>query len=266
MITGAQHPLDARNTPANGENDEGKGSGSWVMDHGSRDMVQGSRIKDQEPRVITQGSSDKTQAVRIPPSFLRELGEKEAYTGKGKEKRARYQLARAIAGLQERLGRKLSFEEMRITSNGWHEKGKGIRTSHERHLAALIREVATVKKPKGGNGDFQRTKKTVADLPIDKLPLIPAFPHASEDWRRAAALHRELARRANGGDYALSRRETASALEWDEDEAAGINYTLTTLGVIEQVENGAPGKRKGVAARWRYLLPDDDNEDEESVF
>jgi hypothetical protein len=246
--------------------------------HVSSITYQDSRIKSQESRsqesrISTQGASN--QVTRIPPSVLTTLGERCARTTKKvREKDSRYELAREIKGLQERLGRELSFPEHMAVFNAWYNTGKAyMEESYDKQLAASLYEVTTVKKPKGGHADFQQLIRTVANIPVDQLPVIPAFPAAPEAWLRAAALHRELARQANGGVYALSYRDAACALEgWGKDFAGKLNHALTKVGVIEQVDAGAPkgkgrgaAKRTGVAAQWRYLLPlyDEDDEDVE---
>ena len=177
---------------------------------------------------------------------------------KGAERRARFELARAVHGLEQCLGRELSFDEQVTAFNAWYEKGRAfMKVKYDKQLALFLRERSSVKKPKGGDIAFRRMIKTVVDLPANELPVISAFMgDAPETWRRIAALHREKARQAKGGVYELSCRDTANALEgWDHREAHALNDALAKACVIERVENGVPGKRKGVAARWRYLLP-----------
>ena len=167
-------------------------------------------------------------------------------------------MARAVRGLEQCLGRELSFDEQVAAFNGWYKKGAAfMRGKYDKQLALFLRERASVKKPRGGDIAFRRMVKTVAELPASELPVISGFEGAApETWRRVAALHREKARHAKGGVYELSCRDTANALEgWDHRDAHALNDALAKAGVIEKVEKGAVGKRKGVAARWRYLLP-----------
>jgi hypothetical protein len=135
---------------------------------------------------------------------------------------------------------------------------------HDKHLAHFLREIDKVKKPIGGDVAFRRMIQTVAKLPVDELPVISGFEDGGPiSWRRIAALHRELAKQANGGVYKLSCRDTADALEgWSFQDAFALNDALVEAGVITKAENGAAGKRKGVATKWRYLLPLDGDEGE----
>ena len=261
-------------TQRNGENGEDKESVSCLTSQGSRNTSQVSSLKVQVSRFKSQESVTKNQCernpiTRIPPSTLTEMGEMCARTAKKvRERDSRYELAREIKGFQERIRRELSYEEHKTVIKAWFSKSTNMEQNFDKHLAASLYEVTTVKKPKGGNGDFQRLVKTVSDTPVDKLPVIPREPDACEDWRRLAALHRELARRSKDGVYVLSLRDAASAIAGlDKDQVAHANTALVRLGVIEKVDSGAAGKRKGVAARWRYLLPPDDNAaDEEPLF
>ena len=211
-----------------------------------------------------QSSSDQVikcsslPVTPVPHAELRALGERCACSKKGAERRARFELARAVQGLEQCLGRELSFNEQVAAFNGWYKKGgEFMKGKYDKQLALFLRERASVKKPRGGDIAFRRMVKTVAELPASELPVISGFEgDAPETWRRVAALHREKARQAKGGVYQLSCRDTANALEgWDHREAYALNDALAKAGVIEKVENGAVGKRKGVAARWRYLLP-----------
>ena len=135
----------------------------------------------------------------------------------------------------------------------------------DKHLAHFLREIDKVKKPIGGNVEFRRMVQRVEKLTADELPVISAFEgEAPESWRRIAALHREKARQAKGGVYELSCRDAANALEgWDFRDAFVLNDALVMAGVIAKAENGAAtaGKQKGVATKWRYLLPLEGNED-----
>ena len=194
----------------------------------------------------------------VPRAELHALGGSCACSKKGAERRARFELARAVQGLEQCLGRKLSFNEQVTAFNAWYEKGRAfMKGKYDKQLALFLRERGSVKKPRGGDIAFRRLVKTVTELPASELPVIGAFEgDAPETWRRIAALHREKARQAKGGVYGLSCRDTANALEgWDHREAHALNEALAKAGVIKKVGNGAVGKRKGVAARWRYLLP-----------
>jgi hypothetical protein len=213
-------------------------------------------------------------------SELRSLGEAYACRKSGRrgkssgERSARFELARAVRGLELCLGRKLSFDERVTALKAWYEKSKAVtKMEYDKQLALFMKELTSVKKPKGGDVEFRRMVQTVAKLPASELPAIDAFEgEAPETWRRVAALHREKARQAKGSVYELSSRDTGDALGWDHQAAHALNDVLEEAGVIKKAENGAAGKRKGVATKWRYLLPLDgdvgasQNEEEDCPF
>ena len=249
MITGA---APSRDLPQNrAANDNGYGSVSRLTSHATRYTSQVSRLTFH----VSSTPVSRTQVL----CELRSLGEQHARRKKGKkgaERAARYELARAVAGLQLCLGRQLSFDERATALNAWYEKSKVFTMmEYDEQLALFMKELKTVKKPIGGDVAFRRMVQAVAKLPANELPVISAFKGAPEIWRRVAALHRELARQAKGGVYPLSSRDTASALGWEHQSAHALNDVLVELRVIEKAENGAAGKRKGVATKWCYLLP-----------
>lgn len=256
MITGT---TPNRDLPQNGATNDKSGS---VL-KASSPLGQNRGLKSSSLPVVQSSSAQvincsSVQVTPVPRAELRALGESCACSKKGAERRSRFELARAVQGLEQCLGRELSFDEQVTAFDAWYEKGRAfMKEKYDKQLAVFLREQTSVKKPRGGDIAFRRMIKTVVDLPTNELPVISAFAgDAPKTWRRIAALHREKARQAKGGVYELSCRDTANALEgWDHREAHALNDALVKAGVIERVENGAPGKRKGVAARWRFLLP-----------
>jgi len=230
-----------------------KSSRTHVLTYSSTPVLTYSRDHVSRDPVRTYASTHVT---------LRTLGERCACPKKGNERRSRFELAREVRAFTQCLGRQLTFGEQVTAFNAWYEKGKpNMKTGYDKQLAMFLREQACVKKPKGGDVAFRRIVQKVASLPASELPVISAFGgEAPESWRRIAALHCEKAKQAKGGNYELSSRDTASALEgWDHRDAHALNNALAEAGVIEKVENGAAGKRKGIATKWRYLLPLDGN-------
>jgi hypothetical protein len=226
-----------------------KSSRTHVLTYSSTPVLKYSRNHVSRDPVRTDASTHVT---------LRALGERCACPKKGNERRSRFELAREVRAFAQCLGRQLSFGEQVTAFNGWYEKGKpNMTTDYDNQLALFLREQASVKKPKGGDVEFRRMVLTVAKLPVSELPVISAFEgEAPETWRRVAALHREKARQAKGGVYELSSRDTANALEgWDHQAAHALNDVLAEAGVIKKAENGAAGKQRGKATKWRYLLP-----------
>jgi hypothetical protein len=105
----------------------------------------------------------------------------------------------------------------------------------------------------------------VLKLPVSNLPVIPGMPNAPENLRRVAALHRELSRRSTRKDkgYFLGCRDAAKTYPGlSKSEAAIINHALVQAGVIQVLRPGEqiPG---GLAAEFRYLLPETESSDEE---
>jgi hypothetical protein len=248
MITGTTLNRDL---PQNGATGHGNGS---VLKASSPQVS-----RNQVSRLTFHVSSTPVSRTQVL-SELRSLGEESALHKKGKkgaERRSRYELARAVRGLELRLGRRLSFDERVTALNAWYEKSKAFtKMDYDRQLALFMKELKTVKKPIGGDVAFLRMVQTVAELPVSELPWIEPFPDGGpESFRRAAALHREKAKQAKGGVYELSCRDLANAVRWDHREAHALNEALAEAGVIAKAENGAAGKRKGVATKWRYLLP-----------
>jgi hypothetical protein len=124
------------------------------------------------------------------------------------------------------------------------------------YLAAFLGELGKVRVPTGEAEALKKALEHVSRLSVFELPILPEIAAAPENWRRLAALHRELARQSANGTYFLSCRGAARTHHClNKDSAWNINHALPSrFGVIEFVRVGdaRPG---GKASEFRYLLP-----------
>src|SRR5262249_10994588 len=197
MITGTR---PNRHLPQKGATNDKSGS---VLKSSSSLGLKSSSLPVFQPSSLQVIKCSSFPVTPVPRSELRTLGESCACSKKGSERRARFELARAVHGLEQCLGRGLSFDEQVTAFNAWYEEARAfMKGKYDKQLALFLRERGSVKKPKGGDIAFRRMVKTVVELPDSELPVISAFEgDAPESWRRIAALHREKARQAKGGVY-----------------------------------------------------------------
>ena len=178
----------------------------------------------------------------------------------------RFKLARDVRAFEIKLGRKLNTAELLEGFNKWHRVSQPFLDpveSRDDHLAAFLAELEKVCVPTG-EGALTKALENVSKLSLDHLPLIPGYPNAPGNWRRLAALHRELSCSSAHYIYFLSYRDAAKVSNGlTQQKAHTITGALVTLGVIEIVCKGKAGLNSGEAAEFRYLLSQTENPDED---
>jgi hypothetical protein len=170
----------------------------------------------------------------------------------------RFKLARDMKAVEKRIGRDLTLAEIKRTCDKW----EGASTpflgwdDDDHHFTKLLAELTKVRVPTGEGETLNKALETVSKLSLSQLPMIPDYADAPENWRRIAALHRELSRLCGGKTYFLSYRDAAKACDGlSHQEAHAITFALDRLNVIKIVRKGKPGLNSGKAAEFRYLLP-----------
>jgi hypothetical protein len=168
-------------------------------------------------------------------------------------RKRRFKLARDLAGVEKRIGRKLGPDELMKTVDNWHRTSQphlDSEKTRDDYRAAFLAELGKVRVPTGEGEALQIALARISAAP---LPELPGIADAPESWRTLVALHRELARQ--NGIYFLSCRDAAKAhASLNKDSANKINRALDRLGAIKLVRLGSarPG---GDASEFRYLLP-----------
>jgi hypothetical protein len=194
---------------------------------------------------------------------LRALAARTACTERKKQVDETWELARGLLAVQLRLRRKLGYSELMQTFNEWHRLSQPFldpAKSHSDYLAALLAQLGKVRVPTGQGDTLNKALKNVSSLEVSECPLIPNYPDAPPNWRRIAALHRELSRLTGGNTYFLTCRHAAKAASpgVSYQTAYSINLALVYFGVIEIVRVGDP-RPGGKASQFRYLLSQSDN-------
>jgi hypothetical protein len=190
---------------------------------------------------------------------LRRLATRNACTSAGDvPEKKRFKLARDLAAVQKRIGRDLTLAEIKRTCDKW----EGASTpflgwdDDDHHFTKLLAELTKVRVPTGEGETLNKGLETVCKLSLSQLPQIPGYPGAPENWRRIAALHRELSRPSANGTHFLSYRAAAKAcVGLSHQQAYDITGALVREGVIKIVKKGKAGLNSGKAAEFRYLLP-----------
>src|SRR5262249_59897665 len=111
------------------------------------------------------------------------------------------------------------------------------------HGAKFFAELTKVRVPTGEGETLNKALECVSTLCVFELPNISGIPDAPENWRRIAALHRELSRFSTNKHktYFLSYRDAARAvLGLPHQKAYEITLALARLGVIKIVCVGVP--------------------------
>jgi len=182
-----------------------------------------------------------------------------------------WQLARHLCAAEKKLRRELGLAEILVAYDEWYQLSQPFLDPakvYDTDLAALIAALRKVRVPTGEGETIEKALKAVSKLSTAQLPMIPGYDNAPENWRRLAALHRELSRSCRGNTYFLSCRHGAlvySGLSYQA--ASNINHALDRLGVIKLVRVG-DRHPTGKASEFRYLLADADtssDEDEQEV-
>jgi hypothetical protein len=165
-----------------------------------------------------------------------------------------------LRAVEERIARPLSNGGLIQVFNEWYrlsqtflDPGK----TREDYLAMFLAEPGKVRVPTGECDTIRKALETVSKLADSELPVIPDAP---ENWRRLAALHRELSRLAANGTYFLSYRDAAKVCDGLSHQFAHtITFALARLGVIKIVRKGQARLNGGKAAEFRYLLSQTEN-------
>jgi hypothetical protein len=187
---------------------------------------------------------------------LAELALANACAEQNTARKRRWQLARDLVAIQNRIGRKLAPTELMQTFDAWYAAGSPFldpEKSREYYMASFLSEIQKVRVPTGGAGDALRI--ALERVKTCSLPEIPAMPDAPESWRRLLALHRELARQSASDTYFLGCRDAAKAhVSLNKDSANNVTRSLVQLDCLSLVRLGdsRPG---GKASEYRYLLP-----------
>jgi hypothetical protein len=170
----------------------------------------------------------------------------------------RFKLARDVRAVEKRIGRDLTVAEIRRTCDKWAAASTPFLgwNDDDHHFIKLLAELTKVRVPTGEGETLNKALETVSKLSLSQLPQIPGYPGAAENWRRIAALHRELSRPSANGTHFLSYRDAAKAcVGLSHQQAYDITGALVRAGVIKIVKKGKPGLNSGKAAEFRYLLP-----------
>jgi len=192
---------------------------------------------------------------------LRMLAECNACQARCTGKKALWQLARHLCAAEKKLRRELGLVEILVAYDEWYQLSQPFldpAKTYDTDLGALIAALRKVRVPTGEGETIEKALKAVSKLSTAQLPMIPGYDNAPENWRRVAALHRELSRSCRGNTYFLSCRDGAlihSGLSYQA--VSDINRTLERLGVIKVVRVGDQ-RPNGKASEFRYLLADAD--------
>jgi len=192
---------------------------------------------------------------------LKKLAARNACTARKGAKARRFKLARELATIQMREGRKLAPSEVVTAFREWFELSRPFlepKATFEEHLATLIAEMGKVLVPTG-EGALETAIAKVLSLSLSDLPEIPDWAVAPETWRRLAAIHRELSAANGGNPHFLSYRDAAQAIGVSPKQAHDITLTIEGFGVIKIVSKGDARPNGGKAAEFRYLLPQSEN-------
>ena len=199
---------------------------------------------------------------------LKALAARNACTERNAVRTRRFKLARDLIGLEKGIGRELDITELMPAFDEWHRLSQPFldpAKTREAYLAAFLAELRKVRIPTGEGDTLKKALECVSKLVPSQLPVIPGMQDAPENWRRLAALHRELSCSSAHYIYFLSYRAAAKVSnDLTQQKAHTMTGALVTLGVIEIVSKGKAGLKSGEAAEFRYLLPQSENGAEEN--
>jgi hypothetical protein len=169
----------------------------------------------------------------------------------------RFNLARDVSAVEKKISRDLTPAELRRTCDKWEAASTPfVGWDDKDHFAKFLAELTKVRVPTGEGDTLNKALEAVLKLSLSRLPMIPDYADAPENWRRIAALHRELSRLCANGTYFLSYRDAAKAcVGLSHQQAYDITGALVRAGVIKIVKKGKAGLNSGKAAEFRYLLP-----------
>jgi len=224
-------------------------------------------VKPEPPGAPVPPASEGHKVKKV----LTMLAECNACQARCTGKKALWQLARHLCAAEKKLRRELGLAEILVAYDEWYQLSQPFldpAKTYDTDLGALIAALRKVRVPTGEGETIEKALKAVSKLSTAQLPMIPGYDNAPENWRRVAALHRELSRSCRGNTYFLSCRHGALAYSGLNYQAvSNINHALDRLGVIKLVRVGDQGPN-GKASQFRYLLADADtrlNEDEQEV-
>jgi hypothetical protein len=182
-----------------------------------------------------------------------------------KAERKRFKLARDVAGVEKKIGRKLTMTELKRTCDEWERASVPfLGFGDDDHFTMFLAELEKVRWPTGEGDTVNKALANVLKLSDSDLPEIPGYADAPKPVRKLAALHREMSRLCGSNMYFLSYRDAAKACkELDHQSAHTITLALARVGVIEIVSKGKAGLKSRKAAEFRYLLPEPESAEED---
>jgi hypothetical protein len=177
-----------------------------------------------------------------------------------KAKRKRFKLARDAAGVEKKIGRKLTTAELRLACDEWKRVSAPFLNAGDDHFTLFLAELTKVRVPTGEGDTVNQALENVLRLSDSDLPGIPGYPDAPKHVRKLAALHREMSRLRGDKVYFLSYRDAAKiCAELTHQSAHTITLALVRIGLIEIVRKGKAGLNSRKAAEFRFLLPESKN-------
>ena len=190
--------------------------------------------------------------------LLKALAAQNTCTQLNTARTRRFKLLRDLKAVEKQIGHRLQIAELTIAFDEWHQLSLRFldpAKTRDYYEAKFLCEFSKVRFATG-EGMLATALENVARLSHDQLPTIPGKPSAPENWRRLAALHRELDRLCGIPTYFLAYRDAAKICDrLSHQEADVITGALGSLGVIKIVSKGDARLNGGKAAEFRYLLP-----------
>jgi hypothetical protein len=169
-------------------------------------------------------------------------------------------LMRDVAGVEKKIGRKLTIAELKRTCDEWERISAPFLHAGDDHFTLFLAELTKVRVPRGEGDTVRKALENVSKVLDPDLPEIPGYADAPRPMRRLAALHREMSRFCGSNIYFLSYRDAANVCnELTHQSAHTITLALVRVGVIEIVRKGKAGLNSKEAAEFRYLLSQSGN-------
>src|SRR5262249_31429108 len=112
-------------------------------------------------------------------------------------KKKLWKLLRDLRAIEKAIKRGLEIADLMPAFDEWHRLSRRFldhAKTRDDYLAEFLSGLGKVRVPTGAGDTINKALQIVAKLPISELPAIPKVPDASENWRRVAALHREMSR------------------------------------------------------------------------
>jgi hypothetical protein len=193
---------------------------------------------------------------------LKDLAARNACTGRNTATERRFKFARDVRAVEKAQGGELDITDLNIAFKEWHRLSEPFldpAKTRDAYFAKFLGELRKVRVPTGEGETNKKAIEAVSKLSDSELPVIPGYADAPENWRRLAALHRELSRLSEGKTYFLGCRDAAKASSGMIHQTAWeINRALERLGVIKIVRVGDQRPNgEGKASEFRYLLAEE---------